>query len=189
MKRCKAIATSSLLFLSVLTTALGPREVLATSMVLLSLDEIASRSSALIRGRVESLRVERDPQGRILTVASIAVAEAAFGVRESEHTVEVTTLGGTLEGVTMTAVGAPRFEIGAEVVLFLDDSAPGRRMVTDLAQGKFEVRREADGRERLTRSDLDEVDLSSDSEPEIPTNWALLRQRAAAARAWRLGSK
>ena len=57
---------------------------------------------------------------RIETVAEIRVTETLLGA--PSPVVRVRIPGGELDGVVLTIPGAPRFSVGEQVVLFVDDT-------------------------------------------------------------------
>lgn len=132
-RRLSALAAAAL------ALAAGPA--LATSYAkLLTGDELVERAGTVVRGEVVSLEGRQTPQGLIETVVTIEVDEVYVG--RAADTIEVVAPGGTAEGVRLDIEGAPRFEVGDDVVVFAD----GRRIV-GFGQGAFVVR---DG-DRATR--------------------------------------
>lgn len=118
----------------------------ATTMIALSVDELAQRSDQVVKGRVVATEPRSSEDGRrITTVVTLQVDETWKGTPADE--VRILALGGTLDGISQVVTGAARFEEGEEVVVFL------RRLRTEeplsevvgMAQGKLSVERNGEG--------------------------------------------
>ncbi len=107
-----------------------------STFVASSVEEMARSSEAVARGSVVSVasRVARD--GRIVTDVDIAVAAAWKGAPGER--VRVTVPGGEAGGVGLRVDGAPSFERGEDVVVFLARKA-GAWRVNGWALGKYRV--------------------------------------------------
>jgi len=104
----------------------------------LSLDEMAARSTAIVRAR--AISNSTDYLGStIYTKTRFEVLERYKGPEGSQ--VEVTEPGGTVGLTRQTYSGVPRFNPGQEMVLFLWTGPSGRTQVIGLSQGVFEVSR------------------------------------------------
>lgn len=126
--------------LLVATTAAG------TTMLAMSVDELAQKSDMVVVGRVISTEPRESEDGkRISTLVTLRVDQAWKG-RPTEE-VRILALGGTLEGISQVVMGAARFEDGEEVVVFLRSlrTAEPLTEVVGMAQGKLSVDRDADG--------------------------------------------
>ena len=131
----------------------------ATSMVPQTLDELATKSDAVVR--VTTLATRTEWHNRVIvTIASMRVTDALLGSLAAGQEIEVATLGGVKDGLELHVAGAPRFTAGEDDILFLGAGTLAAWQVTDLAQGKFEVVRDAAGREGLSRRDLEGVEFS-----------------------------
>ncbi len=107
-----------------------------STFVAASVEEIARSSEAVARGRVVATasRVARD--GRIVTDVDIAVSAAWRGAPGER--VRLTVPGGEAGGVGLRVDGAPTFETGEEVVVFLARKA-GAWRVNGWAMGKYRI--------------------------------------------------
>lgn len=96
----------------------------ATTMLDLSLQDLAAEADAVVLGTVESKSVTHD--GRLIETVNVLRVSQVLAGELTTDVIEVRTLGGELpEGVAgpgghrgMTVAGSPRFEIGQEVVVF-----------------------------------------------------------------------
>ncbi|HET7826749.1 MAG TPA: hypothetical protein VFK90_15545 [Anaeromyxobacter sp.] len=108
----------------------------AATFVVPSVEEMARSSDAVVRGRVVAIASRRDAGGRIVTDVDVAVASAWRGA--AGPAVRLVVPGGRAGGLALRVDGAPTFEPGEEVVLFLTRAAAGWR-VNGHALGKFRV--------------------------------------------------
>jgi hypothetical protein len=142
--RSLAAAAAVLLLVSALIPAV------ASVVPYLSLEELERQGQVVVLGQVRTVTSMMSEDGRIIvTRATVRVDRALKGGPRAEVVVEVP--GGTLNGTTLVASGAPRFTEGERVVLFLE-AANGRFGVTGWNQGRFTVRRDPNtGRDLVTQ--------------------------------------
>ncbi len=143
-----------------LMTLIGaiPLDARATTMVASSLEKLVTTSESVVHGTVVATRTEWDAYRRILTVATVRVLEDWHGAATPGSEIEITSFGGEKDGILMKVPGAARFTPGEEVVLFLGRAPGGPLGVVDMAQGKFEVLRDAAGAPERLRRDLEDVE-------------------------------
>ena len=109
----------------------------ATTVKRMDLDGLVATADIIVVGTVESSRTYWDPGGRlILKRNTIRVSESLKG--QSSSTVDVTTIGGTLDGITLDVAGMRGFTAGEDSVVFLEGTGLYRTLV-GLGQGKFSV--------------------------------------------------
>lgn len=113
----------------------------------LSLEEMATRSTAIVRGRAGA----GSPTlvgSTIYTRTRFQVLERWKGPERSE--VDVLSPGGTMGLTSQHYPGVPRFQEGQELVLFLWTGPSGRTQVIGYTQGVFEVvRSSVDGEDQV----------------------------------------
>ena len=127
-----------ILFLFVLS--LGALAASAATLERLSLEEMAARSTSIVRAKAISSSTAFIGS-TIYTRTKFQVLERWKGPESSQ--VEVTEPGGAVGRTTQTYSGVPRFSPGQEMVLFLWTGPSGRTQVIGLSQGVFEVTRSA----------------------------------------------
>ncbi|WP_043710872.1 hypothetical protein [Corallococcus macrosporus] len=118
----------------------------ATTQLRVDLAGLAVGADTVVHGVVR--RVESRWSGdkmRILTDVEIQVTESLKG--QPGSTVLVTQPGGRMGDIGQVVHGLASFTAGEEVVVFLQKRGPRAFRVSDMAQGKFQVKRE--GREAL----------------------------------------
>jgi hypothetical protein len=109
----------------------------AATFAAASVEETARSSDAVVRGTVRGARSRLTRDGRrVVTEIDIAVTSAWKG--SPGDTVTVVVPGGSTPGLAMSVDGAPSFEEGEEVVVFLARSGPAWQ-VMGLALGKYRV--------------------------------------------------
>src|SRR5919198_1233196 len=103
-----------------------------------SVEDLARSSQLVLRGRVARAAPRwSDDQRRIFTYVDIEPASAWRGTPAARVTVVVP--GGVVGPIGQRVDGAPAFEKGEEVVVFLSAAEAGAFRVTGLAQGKYSV--------------------------------------------------
>ncbi|MBI4481475.1 MAG: hypothetical protein HY652_01160 [Acidobacteria bacterium] len=113
----------------------------ATIVLQMSLEELAGRSDAVVHGLAErSWSAWDDERGKIYTYTLVRVDDSLKGPWRER--IVVKELGGTVGDMTMTVGGAPEFQPGEEVVLFLVLDRQGDFRTLGFTQGKFEVQTE-----------------------------------------------
>jgi hypothetical protein len=113
----------------------------ATQVAYVPLEELGSGAPVVVRGEVDEVRsFWNEGRTRILTEVIVRVAERYKGAPAGE--VRIVQMGGEIDGVRMSVAGALTWQPGEDVVLFLEDSLPGRFRVSGFSQGRFDVQRD-----------------------------------------------
>ena len=116
----------------------APR-VWATTLEQLTLDDMAQKSTAIVRARVTgSHAVTRGAD--IYTYFQLQVLETWKS--SGQASTEVAVPGGVVDGIRQSVSGAPELKPGQEYVLFLWTSRSGLTQVIGLSQGVFKVSEE-----------------------------------------------
>ncbi len=133
MKRYLILSAVSVLLL-------GGIAVRATTLARMSLDELAA--AAHVVAQVQCLGSEsRWEGGAIWTFTQFEVMETMKGAAPRLITVRVP--GGRVGHLQSFVDGAPRFQPGEEVIVFLERTRAGDFSVTSWIQGTFRIRRDA----------------------------------------------
>ncbi len=99
-------------------------------------------SSDIVLGRVEGTRAFLDvTRKHIFTEVTVQVTRSLKGTPGVQLT--LVQLGGELNGMRTHVAGSPLFSAGEEALLFVWRDSRGRAQVNGLAQGKFEIERDA----------------------------------------------
>jgi hypothetical protein len=132
----------------------------ATTLEQLTLDEMALKSTAIVRARVTGSRAGTR-SGNIYTYFRLEVLDNWKG-----HAVtEVAVPGGEADGIRQTAAGAPELKPGQEYVLFLWTSRSGLTQVMGLSQGLFRLSGEGSGEAVAQRAATSELMLNPSGLP------------------------
>jgi hypothetical protein len=111
----------------------------ATTLVRLSLDQLASGSDAVARVNFSSA-VTRWENGTIWTITTVKVIETLKGNLPGEISVRLP--GGRVGHLTATVEGTPRFNPGDDAIVFLKISQAGGFTVAGWVEGTFRVLRD-----------------------------------------------
>lgn len=129
--------------------ALGLNLAHGATLARLSLDEMISQSTAIVRGRVTGSSAA--VSGTIIyTNYSIQVTEQFKGSAQSLITVAVP--GGVANNRRQTFPGSPEFKSGDEFVFFLWTGKSGKTQIIGLTQGLFRLSANATGDAVATRA-------------------------------------
>jgi hypothetical protein len=134
----------------------------AATLEKLSVEEMAQKSTLIVRGRVTGCAGEtRGPV--IYTRCSVAVSESWKGHPGTQ--ISFVVPGGTAQGLTQTFTGTPKFDSGTEYVLFLWAGRSGTNQVIGLSQGIFDLKTDGKGAKTARREASAEVMLDSAGSP------------------------
>jgi hypothetical protein len=111
----------------------------ATTLARLSLDRLAARSDAVARVRCAGGE-SRWENGSIWTVTTFDVVETLKGSLPMQIAVRLP--GGRVGHLTAAVDGAPKFNPGAEAVVFLERSRAGGFTVAGWVEGTFRISRD-----------------------------------------------
>ena len=124
----------------------------AGTVIKLEVPELVERASVVFEGRVLSKRGVLMPNGRIDTEYRIKVTRTDWGQPAAERVVRMP--GGVLpDGRGMVIPGMAHLEQGEDVLLLLSQpNRDGMRVPVGLAQGKFRIETDRNGRKLAVRS-------------------------------------
>ena len=110
----------------------------ATQIEYRDLPTLGAESSSVVRGEVIDLSARWNASGtRILTQIDLRIDDSYKGGNRS--TLRVLQAGGSLDGVRMTVHGAASFELGEQVLLFVEANDRGDHRLAGFSQGKFRL--------------------------------------------------
>ncbi len=108
----------------------------------MSLDDLAHKSTSVVRGRAGAARTERIGP-LIYTFTAFQVDETLKG--DPVRQVEIALPGGTIGDVSQRFGGVPKLEAGKAYLVFLWKGPSGRTQITGLTQGLFDIEQQPDG--------------------------------------------
>ena len=117
----------------------------ATTLLRTDVAELSANADTIVQGTVRRVQSRWSGDGRrIVTDVEIEVKDALKG--QPGGTVLVTQPGGRVGDIGQVVHGLASFSPGEEVVVFLEKRGKVSFQVSSMAQGKFNVRRGADGK-------------------------------------------
>ncbi len=148
----------SKLLLGVLLQAGGLGWLGAATLERLSLEDMVSKSTGIVRARVASSYVA--PSGSIIyTHYTVQVSEQWKGTPAAS--LDVVVAGGQYGGIRQVFPGAPVLTTGSEYILFLWKSRSGLTHIIGLTQGLFGLQRDKNGELVAKRAATTELMLDS----------------------------
>jgi len=118
----------------------------ATTVIPMSLEELARAASHVVEGRaLNSWSAWNSQHTLIYTYTSFQISRSLKG--GAVQTITIKQLGGTADGLTQKVAGVRRFQAGEDALLFLRPSVAGdgTLVVVGLMQGHFRMARAASG--------------------------------------------
>jgi hypothetical protein len=135
--------------LAVLACLLIPGPALATVLIPADFPGLVTESRAIVRGRVVDVRAQTTGDRRsIETLVTLMAEEHLKGALAQTVTFKVP--GGQIGRYRRVLVGAPAFERGDNVIVFLTGRGPSIPYLYGLSQGVFRIARGHDGRDVVT---------------------------------------
>jgi hypothetical protein len=146
----------------------------ATTVVMLSDTDLTVDSRVIVTGRVASMISAWDDRGSMAwTYVEVATDRVLKG--QSESTIVLKQMGGTVGESGVFVSGQARFVIGERVLLYLNTLPDGTLHAAHGFMGKFSIVTDQTGREYVERSvDAREVEFLSQSTGSDVTNQAPL---------------
>src|SRR2546423_4160795 len=114
---------------------------------------LVDASTAIVVATAAESRGRFAAGGWIETVTTLHVDEVIKGSLALDA-IDVVELGGAVGNVGYAVAGAPRYDTGERVLLFLETNDRGEWVAKNMAVGKFAFRRDDAGRRVLQRDDV-----------------------------------
>lgn len=155
----RSLSRRGFLLVGLYVAALAPLAQ-ATTLQRLTFEELTDSSDMIVTGKVTRTWAAWDARHHyIWTHYEVEVAATQKGARSTS--VQLSEPGGTAEGMTMTIGGTSKYNVGDEVLVFLQTMPNGMIRTTGWGQGKYTV----DARGRLhadmTLKGVDYVDVKT----------------------------
>jgi len=138
----KSTRAAILIFCLILASCLAS----ATTIIPLSVEELAGKSTNIFRGNAAETWTAWNPQHTLIyTYTRFQVTKSLKG--QAQQTVTIKQIGGRVANTVQKVAGVRHFTPGEQDLLFLQPSKDndGTFIVTGLMQGNFLVRRAASG--------------------------------------------
>jgi putative Ig domain-containing protein len=153
--------------------ALAAARVYASTFVPMPVEDLASSSLAAVIGTVQQISTVESHRGAIFTLVTIVIDEVVQG-DIAAPAITLKEDGGTIGGRQETVSGAPSYQVGEHVLVFLTVRPDGSLRTNHLALGKFTLDVGAAGMPRA-RQQLrpGTMTLRPHGEPAVPAAIAL----------------
>jgi hypothetical protein len=116
----------------------------AATIPQMELAEVVERSPRIIQGRIVRTWSAWDASHKVIwTHAEVAVSRDLRG--NAGQTLVLSELGGVVDGIEMHAPGAPKLEVGEDLVVFAYSTPGGLWRLRGWGQGKYRIERDAAG--------------------------------------------
>ena len=152
------------LFAALLVTTCGATQAAATTLLRMSLSQMAQAADTIVRGRCIGISSRWDA-GSIWTFADVDLVETLKGSPPARIIVRLP--GGRVGNLATHLDAAPSLKPGDEKILFLEKTPANDYAVTAWAEGAFRISRNSRGEETVTQESS-----------EIPMFVAVTRQFA-----------
>ena len=130
----------------------------ATTVLKLSMKELAKKSDAVVLARVDDEVARYDANKEIYTYITLRVLDPVKGSKKDD-VITIRQIGGVVGNIASIVPGMPTFKKGEEVVVFLSQrDREGYPWVMGLQQGKYSVTTDQKGSKHV-RNDLDGTNL------------------------------
>lgn len=132
----------------------GAASGLATTVIPPSFDQLVDQAEVIFRGKVTNVTAQWIGEGadrHIVSYVSFKVKDAIKGAPGETYTLR--TFGGTVDNETMTIGDGPKFEVGDEDILFVENNGSQVVPLVGIMHGQFHVRKGADGKEIVTTNE------------------------------------
>ncbi len=136
-----------------------------------NMDRMLDGSTLVIQGTVIGQRIEQPYGERVQTILTLDIVDTIKGSWDKQ-TIDLSFLGGSLNGITVKVGGQHLPELGQEGVFFIEN--PSRNQVNPFygwEQGLFVVETDANSGQKVvktaTKQTIHNIDFLVSSEPEI----------------------
>ena len=139
---------------------------LATSVLKMSLRDLAKNSDTIVLARVEDESARYDANKEIYTYITLRVLDPVKGLKAehgkkatAQELITIRQIGGIVGNIASIVPGMPKFTKGEEVVVFLSKKdVNGYPWVMGLQQGKYSVSTDDNGIKHV-RNELEDLGL------------------------------
>jgi len=136
--------------LALATAVAVPRDARATSLIEYTTEQMVDASDLVVHGTVVEVWTEPDERGRVWTRAQIDVLRVLKGDADLDSVV-VDQIGGTWSGQATLVYSAARFDVGEELVVFLQRVGGDRLVPTGYYLSKYTVRLDPYARQEIVQ--------------------------------------
>jgi hypothetical protein len=111
----------------------------STVILYKNLEDLFKESTLIVKGTVTDLRYEWNPEHTLITSYITIFVKEQYKGTPPKQTVVIKQIGGELDGYFTEVIGAPKFKVGEEIVIFLEPSENDFYHVHGMFQGKYKI--------------------------------------------------
>ena len=152
----------------------GAASLRATTVIPPTFDQLVDQAEVIFQGTVTKVTSEWIGEGaerHIVSYITFEVKDALKGSPGKSYTMR--TFGGTVDEETMTIGDGPKFDVGDEQILFVENNGKQVVPLVGLMHGQFHVRKDASGRQMVTTNEDQPLrDVSGLGHPETASSSA-----------------
>jgi hypothetical protein len=122
-------------------------------------DQLVEQAEVIFQGNVTKVQSQWVGEGadrHIMSLVTFDVKDAVKGKPGRTYTISM--VGGTVDGETMEVADAPKFNVGDEDILFVENNGTQFIPLVGIMHGRFHVRRDDSGRELVTTNEEEPLD-------------------------------
>ncbi len=141
-------------FLSIAALLISAASLSATTVIPPTFEQLVDQAEVIFHGSVTNVTSQWIGEGadrHIVSYITFKVKDALKGAPGQSYTMR--TFGGTVDGETMTIGDGPKFEIGDEDILFVENNGSQVVPLVGIMYGRFHVRKNASGQEMVTTNE------------------------------------
>jgi hypothetical protein len=152
-KRIFRVVLQAFSFLAIL--AFLTQSSLATTAKLASDEQLVLTSRLILTGTVQSVQADWDKKRQnIYTYVTVKISEVLKGQIRND-TVVIKQAGGRVGDDEIIIDGAPKYQVGQDVLLFLNTLPDGALTIAHLFQGKYEIITDAESGLKIAQRTID----------------------------------
>ncbi len=130
----------------------------ATTVIPPSFEQLVDQAELIFQGnvtRVSSQWVGEGSERHIVSYVTFQIKDSVKGDPGQSYTIRM--FGGTVDGETMEIADGPKFEVGDEDIVFVENNGSQVVPLVGIMHGRFHIRRDDSGRELVTTNEGEPV--------------------------------
>ncbi len=134
--------------------AVAMRSAPATTVIPPTFDQLVSQAEVIFQGTVTDVRsqwVGEGAQRNIVSYITFKIEDSLKGNPGQSYTIRM--LGGTVDGETLGVSDAPKFKVGDDDILFVENNGTQFIPLVGIMYGRFHVLRDQSGVEMVTSNE------------------------------------
>jgi hypothetical protein len=156
----KHLKISAVGLLPILMVLLMAAPAFSVSAYKLTVPQMSKLAQSIVVGKVTEVRCEwNDAHNQIYTYITFKVDETLKGGHQDY--ISMRQLGGIVGDVMADVVGFPKFKVGTEQLLFIQDNPSGFMPIVGASQGKFDILMDKETGNKTVINNLVGTDLIS----------------------------